>query len=82
MHGSFLVVVGWLRHFDGVKLLLEASLLQVGHEHGQVVGGTCERSRLVGATCLPLHLVGRDVVMVRVGLVYRRPYPVQELLVG
>ena len=70
MQWVLLILVHRLLHFDGVKLLLETSLLQVGHEHGQVVGGTSEGRCLGGLTRLDLHLVAaRDILIVSSSLV-------------
>lgn len=65
MHCIFLAT-HWLLHFDGVKLLLEASLLQVSHEDGQVVSGSSKRLYLSGlARLLTLqHFITRDVVII------------------
>ena len=84
MHRTLLpVIMGWVGHFDGVELLLEASLLQVSHEHGQVISGACERRRLVGAARLTLrNLVGRDVAQVPGGLIHGGLHSMQEFLVG
>ena len=54
MNCIFLTVVNRLLHFDGVKLLLEASLLKVGHEYRQVVSGPSKGRRLSGLTWLNL----------------------------
>ena len=64
----FLFVISWLLHFDWVKLLLKASLLQVRHEYGQVISSASERSRCIGgATCLALDLIG-DIA--KVGILF------------
>ena len=64
-----LLIIDWLCHLDGVKLLLQASLLQVGHEHGQVVSGASQRRRSVVATSLGLGLAVGDVAIVSSSLV-------------
>ena len=68
MHRA-LLIIDRLRHLDGVELLLKASLLQVGHEHWQVVSGASQRRRSVVATSLRLSLAVGDVVIVAGGLV-------------
>ena len=53
MHGILFRVGDWLLHFDRVKLLLQAPLLEVGHEEGQILGasrkrlGLCNLARLL-----------------------------------
>lgn len=80
MHRVLLTVVDWLRHLDGVKLLLEAPLLQVSHEHRQVLGGASQGcGRYVGAAILDLTLVGRSDTIIQCSLVNGCPNSMKEL---
>ena len=40
MDGILFRVGDWFLHFDGIKLLLEASLLKVSHEKRQILGAS------------------------------------------
>ena len=79
MHGAFLGVGHWLLHLYRVELLLQASLLQVGHEKREIVVAARQRLRLGDlARLLPLDLGTGSRHCI---LVDRGPHSVENFLV-